>query len=71
MTESFHKLKEICRFGKDSNTWLSDLQATRWLDNIKQILEGVVTMVELIDKRGYSVITHCSDGWDRTSKKIF
>jgi hypothetical protein len=27
-------------------------------------------MVELIDRKNCSVVTHCSDGWDRTSQIV-
>jgi len=37
-----------------------------WLEHIGLIIEGAVKIVTLIEKEGYTVVTHCSDGWDRT-----
>jgi hypothetical protein len=37
-----------------------------WLEHIGLIIEGAVRIVHLIHNEGYTVVTHCSDGWDRT-----
>ena len=59
MRESYNRLRNLC-LASDGNSinWLSELESTGWLENISQILAGVVAVVDLLDK-GYSVITHC------------
>jgi hypothetical protein len=59
MRESYNRLKNLC-LASDGNSihWLSELENTGWLENISQILAGVVAVVDLLDK-GYSVVTHC------------
>ncbi|EFA85417.1 hypothetical protein PPL_02421 [Heterostelium album PN500] len=47
--------------------WLSQLEATKWLDHIRAVLLGATRAVELIQS-GHPVLLHCSDGWDRTSQ---
>lgn len=34
------------------------------------ILKSAVLIVELVEKKNCSVVTHCSDGWDRTSQIV-
>lgn len=41
---------------------------TDWLSHLGQILKGVWFMVHAIDQDKLSLLSHCSDGWDRTSQ---
>ena len=50
-----------------NQTWFTELEATKWLDHIRAIMEATYRTVFLID-RGRSVLVHCSDGWDRTAQ---
>eukprot|EP01119_Soliformovum_irregulare_P018406 TRINITY_DN5632_c0_g1_i1.p1 TRINITY_DN5632_c0_g1~~TRINITY_DN5632_c0_g1_i1.p1 ORF type:complete len:988 (-),score=239.78 TRINITY_DN5632_c0_g1_i1:39-2960(-) len=69
--ESFKKLNVLCRFNKDDNQrWLSSLENSHWLENLSGLLDGVSLIVDTMDKHGCSVITHCSDGWDRTAQLV-
>lgn len=34
------------------------------------ILKSAVLIVDLVEKKSCSVVTHCSDGWDRTSQIV-
>ncbi|XP_004365906.2 MTMR2 protein [Capsaspora owczarzaki ATCC 30864] len=68
MRESLKKLKDMCFPTIDNNKWLSNLEASRWLENICLLLAGTSRIVDLIERSGTSVLVHCSDGWDRTSQ---
>eukprot|EP01117_Protostelium_nocturnum_P010341 TRINITY_DN3718_c0_g1_i1.p1 TRINITY_DN3718_c0_g1~~TRINITY_DN3718_c0_g1_i1.p1 ORF type:complete len:928 (-),score=275.03 TRINITY_DN3718_c0_g1_i1:85-2868(-) len=48
--------------------WLSQLEATHWLDHLSSIIGGSVRIVQIMDQQKESVLVHCSDGWDRTSQ---
>jgi len=65
---SWEDLRAACE-GRavDNPKWLSVVEATQWLEYIRLILTSAVWMAELVDK-SYSVLCHCSDGWDRTSQ---
>ena len=44
------------------------VDASGWLQLVALVLDGAVKIATLLEKRGVSVLTHCSDGWDRTSQ---
>jgi len=52
----------------DDQRWLSNLEATHWLDHVKQILAGAVKIADKVENHKTSVVVHCSDGWDRTAQ---
>ena len=66
--DSYIKLFEICQDHANQERWLSALEGTNWMQMISTIISAALKIVVLIDKRNASVITHCSDGWDRTSQ---
>lgn len=68
MRESLRKVKEMCFPVIDDARWLSNLEATHWLDHVKQILAGAVKITDKVENHKTSVIIHCSDGWDRTTQ---
>jgi len=68
MRESLRKVKDMCFPVIDDQRWLSNLEATQWLDHVKQILAGAVKIVDKVENHKTSVIVHCSDGWDRTAQ---
>ena len=68
LRESYFKLWDLCIQRQTpywEATWLRSFVATGWLDHVYHILRGSAWMSELLS-RGCPVITHCSDGWDRT-----
>ncbi|KAF2073570.1 hypothetical protein CYY_005119 [Polysphondylium violaceum] len=69
MRDSFKKLYSLSQNLEASN-WLSILDDTAWLEHIYQLINSAHMVVELVDKKGTSVLTHCSDGWDRTSQLV-
>lgn len=68
MRESLRKVKEMCFPVIDDARWLSNLEATHWLDHVKQILAGAVKITDKVENHKTSVVVHCSDGWDRTTQ---
>lgn len=64
--ESFKRLGKVCRDSRKSK-W-SDITNTHWLDHISSILTAACRIVTYVDTDGCSVLTHCTDGWDRTSQ---
>ena len=46
--------------------WWHRLHDTGWLRHVRAVLHASVRLVEMLDGEGASVLTHCSDGWDRT-----
>ena len=69
MRSSHNKLKEIVLSNSGDSNWLSSLESTRWLEFISLLLSSSTRIAKLLVS-GYSVLAHCSDGWDRTSQVI-
>ncbi len=46
--------------------WLSQLEATHWLDHLSTVLQAATRVAHLVHHKRRSVLLHCSDGWDRT-----
>ncbi|XP_043829761.1 myotubularin-related protein 1 isoform X9 [Dromiciops gliroides] len=68
MRESLRKLKEIVYPSIDEAKWLSNVDATHWLEYIRMLLAGAVRIADKIESGKTSVVIHCSDGWDRTAQ---
>lgn len=68
LRDSYFKLWELCVQRQTQyweSAWLRNFVGTGWLDHVYHILRGSAWMSDLLS-RGCPVITHCSDGWDRT-----
>ncbi|XP_064481427.1 myotubularin-related protein 2-like [Ornithodoros turicata] len=68
MRESLRKLKEICFPVIDEARWLSNIESTHWLEHLRGILAGAVRIADRVEGGKFSVVVHCSDGWDRTAQ---
>jgi hypothetical protein len=69
MRQSIDRLREISVSNEVSEiTWLSQLEWTKWLQHLRNILLGATRMTRQIVQKGTSVLVHCSDGWDRTAQ---
>ncbi|XP_076367351.1 phosphatidylinositol-3-phosphate phosphatase [Tachypleus tridentatus] len=68
MRESLRKLKEVCFPSIDEYRWLSNLEATHWLEHVRCILAGALRVADKVESNKTSVVVHCSDGWDRTAQ---
>ena len=67
MRKSVNALKKCCEDQFDSN-WLKNLHETQWFQHITKIIQCSRRCANMIDKDRYSVLVHCSDGWDRTAQ---
>jgi hypothetical protein len=71
--ESLDALMELCSSESktyDDTTWLAKLQETQWLLYLRIILQSGARIAQVLDEEGASVLTHCSDGWDRTAQLV-
>ena len=59
---------EVCYPHIDNAHWLSNLEATHWLDHIRCVLSGALRIADKVESHKTSVVVHCSDGWDRTAQ---
>ncbi|XP_043913100.1 myotubularin-related protein 1 isoform X1 [Protopterus annectens] len=66
--ESLRKLKESVYPLTDDARWLSNVDSSHWLENIKWLLSGAVRIADKVESGKTSVVVHCSDGWDRTAQ---
>ena len=48
MRESLRKVKDMCFPHIEDQRWLTNLEATGWLDHIKQILSGAVKIADKV-----------------------
>lgn len=48
------------------SSWLSQLESTRWLQNLSMLINVAILVVKEVDIHARPVLIHCSDGWDRT-----
>lgn len=68
--KSFVALRQLCSNGPEQASWLSNLDNTKWLQNMSSLIKAATLVVINNDKEGRSVLVHCSDGWDRTPQII-
>lgn len=68
--KSFLALRNHCSSAVDQASWLSGLEATKWLHNMASLLKVATLVVHVNEKEGRPVLVHCSDGWDRTTQII-
>lgn len=67
MREAFRKLMEqVHPMQLNDEGFLNAVSA--WHVHLRNLLEGVVQVVELLHLRHVCAVIHCSDGWDRTSQ---
>jgi len=71
MRESYQKMGRLVQRPngvQHDATWMSAVESTGWLMHVREVLRGVLAMVTQIDRNRGSVLSHCSDGWDRTTQ---
>ena len=79
MRESEAKLRNLC-FTEPHDVIAKKIDSTKWLrtlyilsflllsqEHISMILSGACEVAQSLES-GFSVVVHCSDGWDRTSQ---
>jgi myotubularin-related protein 1/2 len=48
--------------------WYSSVESSQWLYHIAEVLKATFLMVYKLDAQKATVVSHCSDGWDRTAQ---
>lgn len=71
MRQSFDALVSIFNAQKDTGSvsMYGQIEASGWLRHVRLILKASLEIAQHVHG-GVSVLTHCSDGWDRTSKMV-
>jgi hypothetical protein len=64
--ENIHAMRNSLGANNERD-FFSNLENSKWLEHIKIILDGALKLVDLVDG-DFSVLVHCSDGWDRTAQ---
>eukprot|EP00002_Diphylleia_rotans_P011534 TRINITY_DN2278_c0_g1_i3.p1 TRINITY_DN2278_c0_g1~~TRINITY_DN2278_c0_g1_i3.p1 ORF type:complete len:994 (+),score=195.86 TRINITY_DN2278_c0_g1_i3:147-3128(+) len=68
--KSFNAVRDLIQQNLGGSQYLSNLEATGWLNHLSYILSGTTKITRLIASRQTSTLVHCSDGWDRTSQLV-
>jgi hypothetical protein len=68
MRASYLKLAAVCLQPAAEKEFLVAVHNSGWLQHLSEILKGVFAMVLSVDRERASVVSHCSDGWDRTTQ---
>jgi hypothetical protein len=58
---------KLCQEGYSGDDFQVKIYETGWLKLIARVMEGAYQVAATIEA-GESVLTHCSDGWDRTAQ---
>jgi len=67
-TQNFpHIISVMGLQGWGKSSMLNDLFNTHWLEYTSLLLEATSRIIQIMEK-GFSVLSHCSDGWDRTTQ---
>ncbi|XP_013398951.1 myotubularin-related protein 9 isoform X2 [Lingula anatina] len=65
--EALIKFVEACMdFGSSTEKWLSRLESSGWLNNIKEVLTCACVVAQCVDKDDATVLVHGSEGMDTT-----
>lgn len=64
--DAFNRIGQTVVFQENEDSWADDVESSGWLQLISKVLQGGVKIAHLLERHASSVVTHCSDGWDRT-----
>eukprot|EP01129_Flabellula_baltica_P008478 TRINITY_DN3372_c0_g1_i1.p1 TRINITY_DN3372_c0_g1~~TRINITY_DN3372_c0_g1_i1.p1 ORF type:complete len:739 (-),score=151.21 TRINITY_DN3372_c0_g1_i1:4-2220(-) len=64
---SFNGITEILNSDMEHCKFYEGISASNWIYHQRKIISASIKVVDLLE-RGYSVLVHCSDGWDRTAQ---
>ena len=67
MRSSIMNMKKCCE-SQESDDWLNNLSQTKWFQHMSKILQCAARVASMITRDKFSVLVHCSDGWDRTAQ---
>ncbi len=66
---SFSRMMDVCMgLGGMDVAWYQKIESTNWIEHLRSILSASQYVVTVMERERVSVLTHCSDGWDRTSQ---
>ncbi len=71
--DSHRKLRALLQLGPEERErmhWLTGLEATQWLEYLRLVLQAAVFCVDKVENCCESILSHCSDGWDRTAQIV-
>jgi hypothetical protein len=69
MRESYTKLSKAFR-STSHQSFYSMVDLSGWLVHISEILRSTLQMVHKMDSENSTIVSHCSDGWDRTAQLV-
>ena len=68
MRESLGKLRNTLETAINPSAHLSGIEDSGWLTHGSIVMDTAKFIARTVSEEGYSVLIHCSDGWDRTSQ---
>ena len=68
MRESITKLRNVVESAISTSAYWQGIEESGWLTHLKIVLEAAQFVAHTIAVGKYSVVIHCSDGWDRTAQ---
>lgn len=51
---------------KEEENFLGELDKCGWMEHLRTTLRAASLIAQMVHSQRYSVLVHCSDGWDRT-----
>ena len=70
MRASYQRLIKACQQDVHSADFAAAVASSQWLLHVSMVLKATYQMVLSVDRDKLSILSHCSDGWDRTSQLV-
>ena len=72
--QSFHAISSIFSIeaalsNDESSSFMSKIDNSGWLKHVRLVIRAATELAKSVH-HGRSVLTHCSDGWDRTAQMV-
>ena len=71
--ESMQKMSDLFNpdvYKGDDDNFFRMLADAKWYEQVRTILCAIARSVEMLEDNGCSILSHCSDGWDRTAQMV-
>ena len=71
--DSLQKMSDLFNpdvYKGDDDNFFKMLADAKWYEQVRTILCAIARSVELLEDNGCSILSHCSDGWDRTAQMV-
>lgn len=68
MRDSLHKVRNTVETAISTAAHISGIEDSGWLTHLKIVINTSKFIAQAIAGESYSVLIHCSDGWDRTAQ---